>query len=443
MGILTRATVAAVAGAYRVFASVSDEIAKERRLRLTDGGAWSQFFGREGAAGKVVTVDTAMSLAAFWACVRVTAQAASTLPMAFFEKKPDGSRVQVDHALAEILASDGSPNLDQTSVEYWESVVAWMIVNGNACSEISRTGRRVSAVNILPNAQPWRDPDSGALVYKFFDRGQEQKLPRDKVFHVKGFGFGGDSGLSAIRYGVQTMSTAIAAFETSGKLFSNGMHSSGVLTSEQVITEKQRPQLEEIMKRYAGSEKAGKLMILEGGLKFASLQISPVDAELLAQQRFSIEEICRWVGTPPIIIGHAPEGQTMFGTGVEQTFLAWLALGINPILGRIESRISKQLLQPGEQRRVYAEFNREAFLQMDAAAKASFLSQMTQNGLMDRNEGRRKLNLPARPGADKLTAQSNLVPLDKLGEQTSSGSNQARAAMLSWLGIKNEATENV
>ncbi len=439
MGILTRTVARAAAGAYRVYASVSDEVAKERRLRLEDGPAWSRVFGNTGAAGKSVTVDTAMSLAAFWACVRVTAQAVSTLPLGFFEKQADGSPIAIEHDLAGVLA--GSPNVDQTSLEYWESVVAWLIVNGNACSEISTTGKRVSAVNILPNAYPDRDRQSGVLVYKYFDRGQSYTLPRDKVFHVKGFGWGGDSGLSAVRFGVQTFSTALAAFETSGKLFSNGMQSSGILTSDNTLDEKQRPQLEEIMKSYVGSEKAGKLMILEAGLKYEKLQLSPVDAELLKQQRFSIEEICRWVGVPPIIIGHAQEGQTMFGSGVEQTFLAWLALGINPICERIERRITKQLIATGEQRRIYAEFNREAFLQMDSAAKAAFLSSVTQNGLMDRNEGRRKLNLPSRKGADRLTVQSNLMPIEQLGETAAGGANQARAAMLSWLGINSEATK--
>ncbi|MDA9511173.1 portal protein [Bradyrhizobium sp. CCBAU 11386] len=420
-----------------MYASVADEIAKERRLRLEDGGAWSRVFGNRGAAGKTVTVDTAMSLAAFWACVRVTAQAVSTLPLQFFEKT-GGGPIAVDHSLAEILV--GSPNSDQTSLEYWESVVAWLLVNGDACSEISSIGRSVSAVHILPNAYPYRDPQSNVLTYKYTDRGKSYTLPREKVFHVKGFGWGGDSGLSAIRFGVQTFSTALAAFETSGKLFSNGMQAAGLLTSEQVLTDKQRDQLDVIMQTYAGSERAGKLMILEGGLKYEKLQLNPVDAQLLQQQRFSIEEICRWVGVPPIIIGHAPEGQTMFGSGVEQTFLAWLALGINPICERIERRITKQLIAPGEQKRIYAEFNREAFLQMDAAAKASFLSQMTQNGLMDRNEGRRKLNLPARTGGDRLTAQSNLVPLEQLGQQAG-GANQARASLLAWLGINSEAKQ--
>ncbi|MCK1684259.1 phage portal protein [Bradyrhizobium sp. 147] len=437
MGIVSWTAGKAAASVYRVYSSISDEIAKERRLRLEDGRAWSWVFGNRGAAGKTVTVDTAMSLAAFWACVRVTAQAVSTLPLQFFEKTKDGP-ISVDHPLAEILV--GSPNSDQTSLEYWESVVAWLLVNGNACSEISSIGRKVSAVHILPNAYPYRDPQTNALTYKYSDRGKDYTLPREKVFHVKGFGWGGDSGLSAIRFGVQTFSTALAAFETSGKLFSNGMQAAGLLTSEQVLEKDQRAQLNEIMQTYAGSDRAGKMMILEAGLKFEKLQLNPVDAELLQQQRFSIEEICRWVGVPPIIIGHAPEGQTMFGSGVEQTFLAWLALGINPICERIERRISKQLIAPGEQRRIYAEFNREAFLQMDAAAKASFLSTMVQNGLMDRSEGRRKLNLPARAGGDKLTAQSNLVPLEQLG-QNAGGANQARASLLAWLGINSEAKQ--
>lgn len=436
MGIVSWTAGKAAAGAYRVYASVGDEIAKQRRLRLEDGPLWGRIFGNQGAAGKTVTVDTAMSLAAFWACVRVTAQAVSTLPLAFFEKQADGSPIAVDHNLAGILS--GSPNLDQTSLEYWESVVAWLVVSGNACSEISTVGKSVSALHILPNAYPERDRETNVLRYKYSDRGKTYTLPREKVFHVKGFGWGGDSGLSAIRFGVQTFSTALAAFETSGKLFSNGMHSSGILSSDQVLKDTQRTQLQGIMSTYAGSDKAGKLMIMEAGLKYESLQLSPVDAELLMQQRFSIEEICRWVGTPPIIIGHAPEGQTMFGSGVEQTFLAWLALGINPICERIERRITKQLIAPGEQKRIYAEFNREAFLQMDSAAKATFLSSVTQNGLMDRNEGRKKLNLPARPGGDKLTAQSNLVPLEMLGQQQG-GANQARASMLAWLGINSEA----
>ena len=123
----------------------------------------------------------------------------------------------------------------------------------------------------------------------------------------------------------------------------------------------------------------------------------------------------------------------MWGSGVEQIMLAWLALGINPLCKRIEARIKKDLIPTGDRRRVYAEFNREGLLQMDSAAKAAFLSTLTQNGLMDRDEGRAKLNLPARGGgAAVLTAQTNLAPLDQLG----SGGGDVRAQMRALLDIK-------
>jgi len=119
--------------------------------------------------------------------------------------------------------------------------------------------------------------------------------------------------------------------------------------------------------------------------------------------------------------------------------LTWLTLGIDPLCDRIEARVKKQLIRPTGNRRRYFEFNREALLQMDSKSKAAFLSTMTQNGLMTRNDGRAKLNLPRKDGGDELTAQTNLAPLHQLG--TANDNNAARAAMRAWLGIQAEQSQ--
>lgn len=121
----------------------------------------------------------------------------------------------------------------------------------------------------------------------------------------------------------------------------------------------------------------------------------------------------------------------MWGTGVEAILLQWLTTGLNPVLRRVESRITRQLLKPEERRRFYFEFNREALLQADSATKAAFLSTMVQNALMTRNEARAKLNLPAKPGGDELTAQTNLAPLAGLAGTTDA--TAAKAALKAWL----------
>lgn len=225
--------------------------------------------------------------------------------------------------------------------------------------------------------------------------------------------------------------------------FANGMRPTGFFLFDQTLKKEQREQAHKVLvEPLQGSSNAGGIGILEAGVKWQGVSLNPEDAQMLETRRFDVEEICRWFGVPPIIIGHAAQGQTMWGTGVEAILIAWLILGIDPICDRIEARIKKQLIRPTGNRRRYAEFNREALLQMDSGAKAAFLSQMVNNGLMKRNEGRAKLNLPKdnSPAADQLTVQSAMVPLDQLGKQQDG--NQARAALMAWLGISQKGPDN-
>lgn len=386
---------------------------KDRRIFRTGdvaGGGW--LFGRDSSAGKVVTGENALTLDVVFACVRLIAQAIATLPLKLYEKTTAGRVELADHPLAAVLAD---PNADQTAFEFWEGLVARAVLNGNGYAHKRFQGRFLSALVPLV-AVPRRDR-LGDLVYDTFDRGQLVTLPRDEVFHVKGFGLGGDEGLSAIRFGANTLGTALAAEEAAAKFFANGLMASGVIHGEHVLKKEQRDQLQETLEKYRGSPNAFKLLLLEAGLKYQTMLINPDDAQLLDARGFHVEQGCRWFGVPPIMVGHAGQGQTMWGSGVEQILLSFLVLGVNPIANRIEQRIRKQLIGPAERRRVYAEYNREALLQMDSKAKAEFLASLTQNGLMSRLEGRAKLNLPptGQAGEELLTAQTNLAPLGELG----------------------------
>jgi HK97 family phage portal protein len=403
-----------------------------RKFGLANAEPWTAFYGGSSAAGKAVTDHTALNLATVWACVRLNSEAVASLPLQLFEKDGKGGRNPVDHPLGEIISD--SPNSEQTALEFWGAIAAWMLVRGNGYAEIDRTGGRINALNLLPADQVDVSRDQyDELRYRFTDRGKAYDLPAESVLHVRGFGFGGDLGLSAVRFGVQTLGAAIAADETAAKTFANGAMPSGVLSTNQEIDDEQREQLSSLLKQYAASTNAGKIMVLESGLKFEKLSLDPQAVQMLETRRFNTEEIARWFGTPPVIVGHASQGQTMWGSGIEQLILQWLLTGLNPLLTRIEKRVRKQLLSPADRRRLYPEFNREGLLQADSAAKMTFLSGAVQNALMTRNEARAKLNLPAMAGGDTLTAQVNLAPISTLGAQQDV---QAKAALRSWLGIE-------
>lgn len=418
--------------ASAVWAALSDAVAKERRLNLEHGGGWAELYGRTGAAGKTVTQDTLLQLSAAWACIRTSSQAVGAFPGGVYQKTPGGGRKEAEgHELVPLLL--GRPNATQTPLEFFEGLAAWLLSWGNAYALKETTGPRVSALYILPASQTTvRRTDEG-LVYEWTDRGRKERAPADSVLHIRGWGFGGDVGLSPIRFGVQTFSSALATEEVAGKIFSNGMMPAGVLSSDHTLTDSQRAQLAEMLQGFVGSERAGKLMTLEAGLKYQQLSLNPEDAQMLETRRFAVEDICRWFGVPPIVIGHSGAGQTMWGSGVEQIMLAWLTLGLNPVLKRIEARIAHSLVPARDRGRVYFEFNREGLLQADSASKAAFLSTMVQNGLMSRNEARGKLNLAAAAGADALTAQTNLAPIEALG---ASQAGDARAALRAFLGME-------
>ncbi|AJY44672.1 phage portal protein [Martelella endophytica] len=438
--------VRAAAAPFKVFNAVSDEVAKDRRLRLSDGAGWSRFAGRTSSSGKVVTIDSALQLSAAWACIKTTAQAVSSLPLAVYERAADDDRVRIDDdPVSEVLTD--SPNADQTPLEFWEGMVAWLVTTGNAYAERMEINGKLRALDPLQSEGmsciPERKPD-GTLVYRVTDRGRTEELPRDKVFHLKGFGQSlrnRDAGLSPIAAGVNSLGAAMAAEEAAASVFANGMKPSGFFLFDQLLTPEQRVQARKaLVDPMTGSGKTGSVGILEAGVKWQGVTLNPEDAQMLETRRFDVEDICRWWGMPPIIIGHAADGQTMWGSGVEQILLSWKTLGIDPICNRIEARIRKQLIRPYSSRKRYAEFNREAMLQMDSAAKSAFLSAMVQNGLMTRGEGRSKLNLPFKDGTDQLTAQTNLAPLDQLGA-TKEGS-QLRAALRTFLGVENEGTRH-
>lgn len=396
--------------------SFLDGILGRKKVKLTDPAGWGI---DAGWAGHSVTPDTAMQRSAAWACVRMNARTIGSLPLKVYEKTRDGSRKIADnHPLAAILAD--SPNQEQSPMEHWEGQGTALNLRGAAYAEKHWIGERLVALTPL-------DPDStgvyrtatGERRYRVNTRFHGSRdLSAREVFHLRGFGAGGDNGLSPIGYGRQSIGSSTAADEVAGRTFGSGLALSGFV-EDQVgakTTHDQRKDLVKLFDEFGGSKRAGKVMPLPPGFTFKPLNMSPEDAQLLETRRFNIEEICRWFGVFPILIGHAADGQTMWGSGVEQINLAWLTLYLGPELQRIEQAIEKQLLSPADRQRYYVEFNVDALLRADSKSRAELMSKQVQNGIKTRNQMRALDNDPPLPGGDMLTVQSNLVPLDQLGK---------------------------
>ena len=387
--------------------------------KLDRGNDWWRDGGGPTFAKKSVTPDTTLNLSTAWACVRLNARTIGSLPLKMYERQATlQRRAADDHPLHRVLAV--SPNPDQGAMEFWEGQMTALNLRGNAFARIARRGdgQVVALWPIGPDfVQVYRTRE-GERRYKLYNGRTTEDVGASDVFHLRGFGAGGDQGLSPIGYGRQTIATSLAAEEVAGSTFASGLQVAGFVemaTGTKLLPE-QRQQLVALFEKFAGSAQTGKVMPLDPGMKFSPLKLTAADAQLLESRRFGVEELCRWFGVFPVLIGHASQGQTMWGSGIEQLVLAWLTLGLGPELTRIEEAIGRQLLLPAEQGRFYAEHSVEGLLRADSTARAALYSALGQNGVMTRNEMRAKENLAPADGGDVLTVQPNLLPLAQLGK---------------------------
>lgn len=379
-------------------------------ISLTTGTFWEEWFGTS-SSGKVVTADKAIQLSAVWACVRLLSESISTLPLKIYVRQPDGSRkAATNHPAYSILCR--RPNSEMTPSRFMLMVVASICLRGNAFIEKKFIANRlVSLVPLLPQNMVVKRLTTGVLEYKYTENGSERVIPIKNIMHIRGFGLDGVCGMMPMKTGRDVIGSAMAVEESAAKIFEQGLQSSGFLTAEQALNDEQRERLREYMAKFTGSKNAGKIMVLEGGLKYQGVTMNPEDAQMLESRSFSIEEICRWFRVPPFMVGHTTK-QSSWASSLEGMNLQFLTHTLRPLLVNIEQEIGRCLLDSDDE--VFAEFSVEGLLRADSAGRAAYYTSALQNGWMSRNDVRRLENMPPIEGGDIYTVQLNLTQLKNL-----------------------------
>lgn len=370
-------------------------------------------WGVDSAAGVEVNDATAMRLSTFWACTRLLGSTGGSLPLPVYRKDASGvPREANNHPLYAVLHD--SPNADQTPTDYWEFAIISMVLRGNHYArKLKRNdGTLIGLEPVRPDIVDVRRREDGKIGYRWCWEGKSWDLTEADVFHVRGFGGGPLGGFSTLSYARESLGIAVAADRAAGSMFKNGVKPSGVLKFPGFLDEDKRKESRQLVQsEFAGSMNAGRPFILEGGADWSQISMNADDAQLLESRGWSVEEICRWFGVPPFMIGHS-EKTTSWGTGIEQMLLGFVKFTLNPYLRRISQSISKQLIAPAERGRIYAKFNLEGLLAGDSAGRANFYRTMTQIGVMTVNECRAKEDMPPIEGGDLARVQAQNVPLE-------------------------------
>lgn len=367
--------------------------------------------------------DIALQISTVYACARLLAGTVSSLPLMVFKEDSRGNR-KVDRGSRLWTILHDQPNAVMTASDFWQAMILQWALRGNAYAQIMRdsVGDVISLWPLSSDQMTvFSDKETGRLVYQYVRDSQTYDLTPDQVLHIKDIGTG-ILGFSKLEFMGSSVQEAMATQKYTMQNAQNFGRPSGILTVDHVLDRKKGQA--DAVGRALGSFKSesGKLIVLEADMKFQQVALTPEQSQLLESRKYGVEEICRWFGVPPVLIGAS--GATTWGSGIAEIVSGFHKFTLNPLLKSIEQALESRILRLEERGSVVIEFNLDAFFRGDLQSRYAAYATAVQNGFKTRNEVRALENDPPISGGDTPTAQTNLAPLDKLGEVASSNAPQ-------------------
>lgn len=388
----------------------------------TSGSAYSFFLGGS-TSGKRVNERTSMQMTAVYSCVRILSEAVAGLPLHLYSYADGGSKEKaVEHPLYFLLHDE--PNPEMTSFVFRETLMTHLLLWGNAYAQIIRNGKSevMALYPLMPDRMTVERDEKGRLYYEYSTssddaptmKGSTVKLSPSEVFHVPGLGFDGLVGYSPIAMAKNAIGMAIACEEYGAKLFANGAQPSGVLEHPGTLKDPTKVR-ESWQSTFGGSHNANKVAVLEEGMKYTPISISPEQAQFLETRKFQINEIARIFRVPPHMVGDLEKSSF---SNIEQQSLEFVKYTLDPWVCRWEQSMVRSLLTEEEKKQYFIKFNVDGLLRGDYQSRMNGYSIGRQNGWMSANDIRELENLdriPEELGGDLYLINGNMTKLADAG----------------------------
>lgn len=404
----------------RVFGAKTSNASAELQKEFGDG--WGHgFFNAHAVSGVEVNQATALTATTVLAAVLMLCEDFAKLTPTIYRRLPDGSRkVADDHELYPLLYQ---PNDWQNWFEFAEMMQGSLVMRGNAYAVKIRNGRG-AVVRLIPvNADwvaLWEAPDGG-IYYRVTPTGLHLMhelagvpflIPDEDILHVRGFSLNGLLGVSRIVLGKEAIGLSIGYERQAAGYMSQGATQSGLLTTEQKLTADAAARMSVDWKeKKGGLQNAGKIVVLEQGLKYQPTTLTAVDAQFIAARNLQIQEVTRLFRIPAHMLGDLARSTNNNITQLAQEY-------INYTMSGYTSRWSWKLDTAFGLRaqNLFVDFDLTQLSRGDITTRYNNYARGIMGGFLKPNEARIDDGRDPDPAGDKLLEPANM---SAMGSQAS------------------------
>jgi HK97 family phage portal protein len=376
-------------------------------------GKWDDFVTGRGKSGKTISKQNALTISGVYAAVKVYSDAISSLPVHIMRETGSTKEKYKKHPVYPLLSRE--PNKLMTVNTFWQIVVPELLLWGNSFSIIEFHKGSFRPKSLLPVHPSKVEVDiiEGVLVYTIkMENSDDIILDQSNVLHFRGQG---DTviGKSVIDCAKENLELGAAAEEFGNRFFGNGASMSGVLQTDEKLSDKAFNNLKNSFNdSNGGLANASKPLILEEGLKYQPISIPPDNAQFLETRRFNIEDVARWFNLPPDKLKDLSRATF---SNLEQQDLNFVRHSLMPYVISIEQELTRKLLRETEKRSVWFEMNLDGLLRGDIKTRTESYRTLFNIGAMSANEIRARENMNPFEGGDARYVPMNLGKVDEEG----------------------------
>lgn len=369
--------------------------------------------GYESAAGQRVTTTSAMQQLVVFNCVRVLAESMGMLPCRLLKQTGRVRLPATTHRLYPLITM--APNSYMTAQEFWEMLVACLCLRGNFYAyKVQALGSVIELLPLSPDIVTPKLKEDWTVEYKVNFKSGEKTLTQDDIWHVRLFTLDGLNGLNPIAYARQALGLGQAMDAHAAKLFTNGAVTSGVLRTEQQLTDEAFGRLKtEFQGEHMGVANAYKPMILEMGLDWKPISLNAQDTQFIESKKLTEAQICGLFRVPPHLVA-SMEKMTL--NNIEHMGMSFVNYSLVPIMTRIEHRIQVGLLSEKDRITHYAKFNAGALMRGDLKGRYESYGKGIQWGILSPNDCRELEDENPREGGDIYLTPMNMTTKPEAGD---------------------------